>query len=245
MPAMAGTFSVPARRLRSWRPPVTNGSSRTPRRIHSAPMPFGPPNLCAEIVSRSTPSARTSTGILPAVCTASVWKSAPRLARQRGQRRRPAASCRSRYWRASPTRAAVRSVSALAQGVGIDDAARADRQQGHVASRAWRGPSPSAARLRARCWTRSGGAGRSASSASAAPRIAALSPSVPPAVKTSFGRLGADQRGHRGPGVVEHRLGLLAEMVDARGVAPHVAAATAVNRSSAAGARGVVALWSR
>ena len=54
-PASAGTFSVPARRLRSCRPPVMNGVSLTPRRIHSAPVPFGPPNLWPDSDSRSTP----------------------------------------------------------------------------------------------------------------------------------------------------------------------------------------------
>ena len=42
IPTMPGTFSVPARRLRSWRPPVSSGSTRSPRRIQSAPTPFGP-----------------------------------------------------------------------------------------------------------------------------------------------------------------------------------------------------------
>ena len=52
---------------------------RVPRLIHSAPAPFGPLNLCADRDSRSAPMARTFTGILPTVCTASVWNSAPRL----------------------------------------------------------------------------------------------------------------------------------------------------------------------
>ncbi len=77
MPAIAGTFSVPPRRLRSCLPPVRIGSSRVPRLIQSAPAPFGPLNLCAESESRSTPSARTSTEILPTDCTASVCISAP------------------------------------------------------------------------------------------------------------------------------------------------------------------------
>ena len=45
MPEIAGTFSVPARRFRSCRPPVTKAASRTPRRTHKAPVPLGPPNL--------------------------------------------------------------------------------------------------------------------------------------------------------------------------------------------------------
>ena len=44
-----------------------------------------------------------------------------------------------------------------------------------------------------------------------------------PGGEHDLGRLGAEQRGHRGPRVVEHRLGLLAEMVHARRVAPGVA----------------------
>ena len=75
---MAGTFSVPARRFRSCLPPVRIAAMRVPRLIQSAPAPFGPLNLCAESDSRSTPSARTSTGIFATDCTASVWKSAPR-----------------------------------------------------------------------------------------------------------------------------------------------------------------------
>jgi hypothetical protein len=72
MPAIPGTFSVPPRRFRSCFPPVIVDTSRVPRRIHSAPAPLGPLNLCADSASRSTPSARTSTGILPIDCTASV-----------------------------------------------------------------------------------------------------------------------------------------------------------------------------
>src|SRR5688572_885357 len=42
IPTIPATFSVPARRLRSCLPPVRGGWSRTPRRIHRAPTPFGP-----------------------------------------------------------------------------------------------------------------------------------------------------------------------------------------------------------
>ena len=61
------------------------------------------------------------------------------------------------------------------------------------------------------------------SRASAAPRRAALSPSVPPAVKTISGGSAPSRAGHRGARLVERGLGLLAEMVDARRVAPGVA----------------------
>ena len=63
-PPSEGTFSVPARRFRSCRPPVMSGVSRRPRRIHRAPTPFGPPNLWPESDSRSTPSDRADTGML-------------------------------------------------------------------------------------------------------------------------------------------------------------------------------------
>ena len=52
--------------------------TRAPRLIHRAPVPLGPLNLCAESDSKSTPNARTSTGIFPTDWTASVWNSAPR-----------------------------------------------------------------------------------------------------------------------------------------------------------------------
>ena len=134
MPAMAGTFSVPARRLRSCLPPVMIGASRTPRRIQSAPAPFGPWNLCAESESRSTPSARTSTGILPTDCTASVWNSAPCAWAMRGD-------LRDRLNRADLVvgvhhRDERRVVGErLASALGGDDAAGIDRQQRDVQPR--------------------------------------------------------------------------------------------------------------
>ena len=44
-PTMAGTFSNPARRARSWSPPTSSGGKRSPRRTSSAPTPGGPPIL--------------------------------------------------------------------------------------------------------------------------------------------------------------------------------------------------------
>ena len=79
-PAIAGTFSVPARRLRSCRPPVMCGISRTPRRIHSAPMPFGPPNLCA---GERRADRRRASGPTPESCRPT--------ARRRCERRAPCA----------------------------------------------------------------------------------------------------------------------------------------------------------
>ena len=57
------------------------------------------------------------------------------------------------------------------------------------------------------------------SSASATPRSAKLSDSVPPLVKTISDGFGADQRRDRDPRLVEQRLGPLAEVMDARRVA--------------------------
>ena len=61
------------------------------------------------------------------------------------------------------------------------------------------------------------------SSASAAPRIARLSLSVPPAVKTISGDVGAEQGGDLAAGFVQSGFGLLTEMVHAGRVAPDVA----------------------
>ena len=48
-PAMPATFSVPARRPRSWPPPRCSGGERRARRARtSAPTPCGPPSLCAD-----------------------------------------------------------------------------------------------------------------------------------------------------------------------------------------------------
>ena len=77
MPAIPGVFSMPARRFRSRSSPLGYGVSSTPRRMYSAPAPGGPPNLCPDRLSRSTPSASTSIGSRPAVCAASVWNRTP------------------------------------------------------------------------------------------------------------------------------------------------------------------------
>ena len=77
MPAMPGTFSVPPRRSRSCGPPITCGATRTPLRTQSAPMPFGPWNLCAAKLARSTGIERSSQGMRPTHCVASVWKRTP------------------------------------------------------------------------------------------------------------------------------------------------------------------------
>ena len=71
-PTIPNTFSVPARIPFSCFPPLIRGSRTTPLRIYRAPIPFGPYNLCPDIVSKSTPRVFTSIGILPIACTQSV-----------------------------------------------------------------------------------------------------------------------------------------------------------------------------
>ena len=41
-PTTPATFSVPARRLRSWPPPLTSAAIGVPRRTYRHPTPFGP-----------------------------------------------------------------------------------------------------------------------------------------------------------------------------------------------------------
>ena len=244
-PAMPATFSVPARRLRSWRPPVTNGSSRTPRRIHRAPVPLGPSNLCAESDSRSTPSARD---VDRASCRPSARRRCGTARRARGRPRRCAATgCTVPI----SLLACITETSAVSIGQRRRERVRIETTPDCVrpgsgrdlASRAWPAPWPFAARPRARSPETIRCRRPVASSASAAPRMAALSLSVPPAVKTTSAASAPMQLGHLGPGLVEHGLGLLAEMVDARRVAPDVARDLAVRRSSDGGderGRGVV-----
>src|SRR5674476_1050282 len=66
MPTAPATFSVPARRWRSWLPPWTWARSCVPRRTQSAPTPLGPSNLWAEIVTRSAPTLDLDVGELGA-----------------------------------------------------------------------------------------------------------------------------------------------------------------------------------
>ena len=78
-PAMAATFSVPARMLRSCPPPLISGSRRLSAagRPMSAPTPLGAPILCPDRVRRSAPSALISQGIRPAAWTASTCSTPP------------------------------------------------------------------------------------------------------------------------------------------------------------------------
>ena len=186
-PAMPGTFSVPARRLRSCPPPVWPAASRTPRRTHSAPTPLGPLSLCADSDSRSTPSSSTASGSLPADCTASVWNSAPR-------RRAAAASsatgctvpisllaCMTETSTVSSVSAASSASGATMplSATGTSDVFQPCRLN---AFRVLSTASCSMA-LATMCRLRPGAA------ASATPRTARLSASVPPLVKTiSWGR---------------------------------------------------------
>ena len=174
---------------RSW-----SACSRVPRLIHSAPAPFGPLNLCADSDSRSTPSARTSTGILPTDCTASVCNSAPCSCAI-------AARSRDRLNRADLVVGVHHRDERGVVGDRLAQRPRRRRCPVLIDGQQRRAPAAPRERLErvehrlvldAR-W-RSGGGGRSASSASAAPRIAKLSDSVPPLVNTISGGIGADQR---------------------------------------------------
>ena len=83
------------------------------------------------------------------------------------------------------------------------------------------------------------------SSASAAPRSAKLSASVPPLVNTISDGSAPMSAATADARVVEQRLGALAEVMDARRVAEVLGAARAATASTTAGSTGVVALWSK
>lgn len=69
------TFWVPGRSPRSCPPPWRRGFRRTPDLRNRAPTPTGPPTLWAVTESASTASASSGTRVN--AWTASVWKSAP------------------------------------------------------------------------------------------------------------------------------------------------------------------------
>ena len=70
-PTAPETFSVPALRRLSCPPPTNCAPISVWGCIASAPIPLGPPILCADTVIKSTPSAAMSTGSFPSACTAS------------------------------------------------------------------------------------------------------------------------------------------------------------------------------
>ena len=109
-----------------------------PRLIHSAPAPFGPLNLCADSDSRSTPSARTSTGIFATDCTASVWNSAPRACASRASSATGWIVPISLLACITDT-IAVSSRQARLERLGADDAGRVDRQEGRPPAAAGEG----------------------------------------------------------------------------------------------------------
>ena len=102
-------------------------TSRTPRRIQSAPAPFGPPNLCAgerqQVDAERLDRHRNLADRLHGV---GVKERAVR-ARDAPRARRSAESCRPRCWRASPTRARSRGRWPPRSASGDDDAARRRR----------------------------------------------------------------------------------------------------------------------
>ena len=74
-PAMAATFSVPARRPISCPPPRNCAAMSVPRRTTSAPTPLGPPSLCAETSAIRHPDQLNASGSLPNACVMSLSSS--------------------------------------------------------------------------------------------------------------------------------------------------------------------------
>ena len=72
--------------------------------------------------------------------------------------------------------------------------------------------------------------------------MAKLSASVPPLVNTISDGSASMSAATARPGVVQDRLGLLAEVMDARRVAEHARGSRATTASTTSGASGVVAL---
>ena len=71
------TSRVPERTPRSCPPPWRMGVGAAERSSRSAPMPTGPPILCAVIVIAVAPISAKSSGICPSAWTASMWKGTP------------------------------------------------------------------------------------------------------------------------------------------------------------------------
>ena len=75
--ALSATELVPERIRLSCPPPRPMGDGLTPLRTSRAPMPTGPPILCAERLMRSTPESPKLSGMCPKAWTASLWLHAP------------------------------------------------------------------------------------------------------------------------------------------------------------------------
>ena len=87
--------------------------------------------MCAERLSRSIPSSRTSSGTLPTACVASVWKTIPRVRQSRPISATGLIVPTSLLAAITETRT-VRSVSAAGDGLGRDQAVRVGGEDGHV-----------------------------------------------------------------------------------------------------------------
>ncbi len=184
-PTIPATFSVPPRRSRSCGPPITCGSTRTPARTQRIPTPFGPWNLCADAVTRSTGRFARSVGMRPTHCVASQWKRTPR-ARQRSPTectgcRTPVSlfapitltSATSPAWASSAASSASRSTTPSAPAGTHATRARPRASRDSQASRT------------ALCSVRIVTTVRGPASASSVPPIASEALSVPPPVKTT------------------------------------------------------------
>ena len=244
MPTMPATFSVPARRLRSCLPPVSGGMQ-----------PDAPADPQRADALRAVELVRRDREQVHAERLDVDRDLARRLHRvgveQRAARRGPVAASSAIGWMVPISllacmtdTSAVSSVSAVAQRRRATRCRSASTGRSVVvqprrasALRVLRTASCSMA-LAIRCLRPVG------SSASATPRMAKLSPSVPPPVNTISDGSAPMQRRHLRSRLVEGRLGPLPEVVDARRVAEllpeHGAHAVDDGRGG-----GVVALWSR
>ena len=115
---------APARRRRTAAPAGRAGRRRT----NSAPTPLGPYSLWPLIEARSTRQPVRSSGILPAAWAMSVWNSAPAclaMAARRGDVLHHADLVVHRHDADQQRRLGQR----VAQGVGVEQAVRAHRQE--------------------------------------------------------------------------------------------------------------------
>ena len=200
-----------------------------PRLIHSAPAPFGPLNLCADSDSRSTPSARTSTGIFATDCTASVWNSAPR-------------ACAMRASSAIGWIVPISLLACITETIAVLSVSAASSASGATMPVASTGrrvvvqPRRASALKRREHRLVLDGAGDQVLPAGGLQRlgdapqrkIVGLGAA---AREHDFGRLRPDEVRDRRAGVVEHAFGLLTEMMDARRVAEVLGAGRCVMAS--------------